>query len=114
LTQGIYTWKASTNFQDKNYVKEGNFLVKEVKIEYLNSVANHRILKNLAANSGGSFHLPSQLKALAQEIKTREDMVTVVYQEKQFDDLIDYKWLFFLVVILFSVEWFVRKFQGAY
>lgn len=114
IPQGIYTWQASTSFQGKKYLKEGSFLVKEVKLEYLNSVANHRILKSIASKSGGSFHLPSQLKALAQEIKTREDMVTVVYQEKQFDDLIDYKWLFFLVVILFSVEWFVRKFQGAY
>lgn len=114
LKQGIYTWTASTVFQDKNYTKSGTFLVREVKIEFLNSVANHRILQTMAENSGGKFFYANQFDELRKHIAERDDMVTVVYQEKEFDDLIDYKWLFALIVLLFSVEWFVRKFQGAY
>lgn len=114
LKQGVYNWKASTVFQDKKYEKQGTFLVREVKIEFLNTVANHRILRSIASNSGGQFYFPNQLNNLKSEILNRDDMVTVVYQEKQFDDLIDYKWLFILIVLLFAIEWFVRKFQGAY
>lgn len=114
LKQGVYKWSASTVFQDQRYSKSGTFLVREIKIEYLNSVANHRLLRNIAANSGGEFYFPNEIDQLENLINNREDMVTVVYQEKEFDDLIDYKWLFFLIVILFSVEWFVRKFNGAY
>ena len=114
LKQGVYNWKAETVFQDKKYAKEGTFLVREVKIEFLNTVANHRILRNIADNSGGAFNFPQDLNKLETSIKNRDDMVTVVYQEKEFDDLIDYKWLFILIVLLFSVEWFIRKYQGAY
>lgn len=114
LPQGYYTWTASTSFQDKVYQKSGSFIVREVKIEVLNTVANHRILNSIAENSGGGFYLASELSKLQSDLKTRDDMVTVVYQEKEFDDLIDYKWVFFLLVLLVSVEWFVRKFQGAY
>ena len=114
LKQGVYSWSASTIFQEKRYVKEGTFLVREIKIEYLNTVANHRILRTIASNSGGEFYFPNQITDLQKEINNRDDMVTVVYQEKEFDDLIDYKWLFFLIVVLFSIEWFVRKFNGAY
>ena len=114
LPQGLYTWAASTSFQDKNYQKSGSFIVREVKIEFLNTVANHRLLNTIAENSGGRFYFPDELTALQTDLKNRDDMVTVVYQEKEFDDLIDYKWVFFLVVLLISVEWFVRKFQGAY
>ena len=85
-----------------------------MKIEFLNTVANHRLLNTIAENSGGRFYFPDELTALQTDLKNRDDMVTVVYQEKEFDDLIDYKWVFFLVVLLISVEWFVRKFQGAY
>ena len=114
LKQGVYNWTASTVFQGTKYEKTGTFLVREVKIEFLNSVANHRILRNIAENSGGQFYFPRELDALQNNINNRDDMVTVVYQEKQFDDLIDYKWLFILIVLLFTIEWFVRKYQGAY
>ena len=114
LEQGIYDWKASTDFQGKHYEKEGTFLVREVKLEALNSQANHRLLMNLAENSGGAFYMPSELDQLQQDILNREDLVTVVYQERSFDDLIDYKWIFFLILLLLSIEWFMRKYHGAY
>lgn len=114
LPQGIYQWKASTEFQNKKYVKEGEFLVKEVNVEQLNVQANHRLLANMAENSGGKFFLPSELDELKMAIQQREDLVTIVYQEKSFRDLIDYKWLFFLIMALLSTEWFIRKFNGAY
>lgn len=114
LSQGFYTWTASTAFQDKSYQKTGSFIVREVKIEYLNTVANHRLLNAIAENSGGGFYFPNDLTTLETELKSRDDMVTVVYKEKQYDDLIDYKWVFFVLLLLVSVEWFMRKFQGAY
>lgn len=114
LKAGFYSWVASTEFQGKTYEKKGTFLVKEVRLEFQNSVADHRLLKNLAENSGGGFYRPDQLNDLEAELKNREDMVTVVYQEKKFDDLIDYWWIFGLIMLLFSIEWFIRKFQGAY
>ena len=114
LKQGVYSWSASTVFQEQRYSKKGTFLVREIKIEYLNTVANHRILKTIASNSGGEFFFPNEIEKLQNNIDKRDDMVTVVYQEKEFDDLIDYKWLFALIVLLLSVEWFIRKFNGAY
>lgn len=114
LSQGVYTWTAQTNFQGKRYQKSGTFLVREIKIEFLNPVADHRLLRSMASQSGGTFYFPDQLDKLEKELKEREDMVTVVYQEKEFNDLIDYKWIFFLVLLLLAVEWFMRKYNGAY
>jgi hypothetical protein len=36
------------------------------------------------------------------------------YREASFNDLIDYKWLFFLLIIVFGLEWFLRRWFGAY
>lgn len=114
LPQGVYNWSAKTTFQGERYEKSGTFLVREVKIEFLNPVADHRILQNMAEKSGGAFYFPNELSKLETNLQNREDMVTVVYQEKEFKDLIDYKWIFFLIVLLLAVEWFMRKFNGAY
>jgi len=114
LSQGVYKWKASTTFANKNYKLSGTFLVKEVKKEWLTSKADHRLLKNISQNTNGRFYLPTELDKLLKNIQEREDIVTVAYKEKTFKDLIDYKWLFFVVILLLSVEWFIRKYNGAY
>lgn len=114
MKSGLYSWKASTEFQGKNYIKKGSFLVKEINIEQLNIEANHRLLRNMSDNSGGNFYFPNEMADLKTELLNRDDMVTVVYQEKTFDDLIDYKILLFLVLLLLSIEWFFRKYNGAY
>jgi len=114
LKSGIYTWEAKTNFQDKNYIKQGTFLVTEIKLEWLNTTADHRLLRNISQNTSGKFYFPSQLDQLKNEVKTNKNLATIVYQEKTFDDLIEFKWLFFLIILFVSVEWFFRKYNGAY
>lgn len=114
LKAGIYNWEAKTNFQDKAYVKSGTFLVKEIKLEWLNTTADHRLLRNISENSGGKFYFPNQLEKLGDDLKADKNLATLVYQEKSFDDIIDFKWLFFLIIVLVSAEWFFRKYSGAY
>lgn len=114
LKTGIYSWEAKTSFQDQNYVKRGTFLVRELKLEWLNTTADHRLLQNIAENTDGKFYYPNQLDALADDVKTNKSMASVVYQEKTFDDIIEFRWLFFLIIFFITVEWFFRKFSGAY
>ena len=114
LNQGIYTWEAKTVFNGKPYLKNGTFIVKESKLELAYLTANHRLLKNIAQLTSGQFMLPGQLNELEKVLLNREDILPITYQEKAFDDLIDYKWLFFIVVLFLTVEWFIRKFQGGY
>jgi hypothetical protein len=112
LPQGIYKWSAKTVLSNKTYTANGTFLVKEVKLEWLNNTANHRLLRNISENTNGKFYFHNQLTELQKDINTREDIVTVSFNEKSFDDLIDYKWLFFLIVLLLFTEWFSRKWFG--
>jgi len=88
--------------------------VKEVKTELLTNTANHRLLRNISENTNGSFYFPNELDQLASDINSRDDIVTTTYNEKSFKDLIDYKWILFLIITLLSTEWFIRKFNGGY
>ncbi len=113
LPQGIYRWEAKTTLSNKAYTAKGTFLVKEIKLEWLNNTANHRLLRNISENTNGQFYYPNQLNELEKSINQRDDIVTVSYNEKSFDDLIDYKWLFLLITLLLFVEWFIRKWFGV-
>ena len=114
LPQGIYKWSSSMEFNTKTYRNSGSFLIKEVKTELLNNTANHRLLRNISENTNGSFYYPNQLNTIALDINSRDDIVTVSYKEKSFKDLIDYKWILFLILSLLFIEWFIRKFNGGY
>lgn len=114
LPEGIYSWEAKTIISDKNYYKKGSFIVKAIQLESLTIQANHRLLKNLSSKTNGAFYLQNDLNLLSENLLNKEELVPITYQEKSFDDLIDYKWLFFLIVILLFVEWFIRKYQGGY
>ena len=50
---------------------------------------------------------------LGEAIALRDDVKPISYTEKQLDDLLNLKWIFFLLLALFSVEWFIRKRNGV-
>lgn len=114
LKQGIYNWEANTMLNSKKYSKNGTFVVKEIKREMLNLSADHRLLNSLSKQTNGKFYTPKNLDRLQKDLINREDIVAITYQEKNFIDLMDYKWLFFLILFFISAEWFLRKFHGGY
>jgi hypothetical protein len=71
-------------------------------------------LKNLAFSTKGEMVYPRDLSTLGEKLKQREDIVEVVYPERRWDDLLNFKWIFFLFLALLTGEWFIRKYVGGY
>jgi len=87
--------------------------VTELQIESINLTANHSVLRKLSKNSGGEFYLPQELDKLKESLLDREPQ-GVIYTSESFLPIINLKWPFFLLLALLSVEWFIRKYNGAY
>lgn len=111
---GTYTYTAKTEINGESFTVQGAFNVIELKREMINSVADHRLLYQIAQEHDGEMFFPSQLSELENAILNRDDMVDIVYKENSFEDLINWKLLFYFILALFSLEWFVRKWQGGY
>lgn len=111
---GDYTYEASVEIDEKNYTKNGSFSVLPINFESINTRANHQMLYQLASQSNGRLFFPDELDSLFQQIKTNKDIVPVSYTQKSLRDVIHLKWIFFLILVLISVEWFFRKFNGGY
>ena len=101
-------------FGDKKLNLSGDFTVAELKAEYTNVVADHGLLFNIANNTGGYMFYPNELDQLAKAIFNKEEIVDVSYVEKDVSALINWKWIFGLIILLLSLEWFMRKRNGAY
>lgn len=113
LPGGRYTYSATASINGQRQKDEGEFVVEELQLEALNAVADHNLLYQLASNSGSKLYYPQQLQQLEQDI-LQADHKNVIYSKEELNDLVDLKWLFFLLLGLVCVEWFVRKYNGSY
>lgn len=109
---GEYRYEAKVKYGDKLYTKSGIVMIKEVVAEKNNNVANHQLLYQMAQQGGGKLFYRNQLEQLQQSILANENIKSITYSHKQLTDLINLKWLFFIILTLLSVEWFLRKYNG--
>lgn len=112
LPVGTYNYSASTTLGKQAFKADGQLTVKPLNLEARQSAADHQLLRQIAQQSGGKMLYPPQINQLADLIRKNENIKTVVYEDKRYNDLIDMKWVFFLVLILISIEWFLRKRAG--
>ncbi|MCF8423437.1 MAG: hypothetical protein K9H41_03735 [Bacteroidia bacterium] len=109
---GEYSYEAKVKFGDKLYTKSGSVIIKEIVSERINTVANHQLLYQIAKQSGGKLFYKNQLEQLQKEILSSESIKSITYSHKQLTDLVNLKWIFFIILSLLSVEWFLRKRNG--
>jgi hypothetical protein len=114
LPVGEYKWEAKVKVGGKVLAQTGEFSVSSLQLEALNTEADHGLLFTLSKNHGGEMVYPSAMESLVELIKTNEEIKPVVYSQQRLNEMINLKWVFFLIIFLLSLEWFVRKRSGAY
>lgn len=114
LPVGDYTFEASVKNGDKTSSKKGSFTVVALNLEDINLRANHNLLYQMSANTGGKFYNETDIKSLINEIKSSQNIKPVNYFQELINQVLNMKWIFFVILLLFSVEWFLRKYWGLY
>ena len=113
LEGGIYSYTARTMLGDKRLSDKGQFLVEKVNREYLNLTADHNILKNLSLKTSGKYFHHSQFDQAIDELKNKEYKAIIRSAETLFP-LIRSQWMLVIILVLFSIEWLLRKYWGGY
>jgi hypothetical protein len=112
LAAGLYRYQARATLGGQPQQAAGEILVQNQPLEAQESRADHRLLAQLSRRSGGQLYYPAQLDKLAQDIAAR-NFKPVISSEEDLKDLINLKWLFFLLLALLAAEWATRKYQGG-
>lgn len=113
LKEGVYRFKATTMLNDKTEEVNGQFLVRAQNIEAQNLTADFDLLRKLSSETGGKFYKSDQISLLANDLEITK-AASLIHSEETFNQLINLKWVFFLLVGLITAEWFLRKYLGSY
>ena len=113
FAQGSYHYTATTQIAGKNLSYSGVFNVKKLQLEDLTSVADHQLLKDLSLKTKGAYFEKAQVKQLMERLSSLKSQGKVRLSES-YSDLINIKWLFIALLVLISLEWFLRKYFGSY
>jgi hypothetical protein len=111
---GTYKYVASVKVGKNFYQKKGEFIVAPLNLEELSTNADFNVLFRIAKAHDGELVSPHDLDGLANKISKREDIKPVSYFQKRYSDIIGNIWVFVLILILLSAEWFMRKRSGVY
>jgi hypothetical protein len=111
---GRYRFKAQAKAGTSEYAETGEFAVIPVNLEQIDMMANHRLLFQLAAETGGKYYHLGEVGDLPRNLLESRDIKTVNYFQTSLDEWINRKWMFLLILLLLSAEWFLRKFWGIY
>lgn len=111
---GDYRYTASVNIGSKKVEARGGFTIKPVFAEQINTTADHALLYNIATATEAELFMPRELMKLAEVIKNNETLKPISYTESRLREMINLRWIFFLILGLLSIEWFLRKRNGGY
>ncbi len=114
LPVGNYTFAAEVEIGKEKFTESGSFTVVPVNIEHTVTQANHNMLYRLASLSGGQFYLPSQTETLISELQNSNKLKPVSYFQEMINEMLNMRWIFFVLLLFMSLEWFLRKYWGVY
>ena len=113
LRKGIYTYVAKGTVNGKNMQMDGRFTVKDLQIESTRLRADFGLLRALASDTGGKFFTSDEIDKMQQEL-LKEKPKSKIYTTEDDLAIINMKWGFFILILLVSIEWFLRKYYGSY
>ncbi|WP_027002339.1 hypothetical protein [Hugenholtzia roseola] len=113
LKQGTYQYSAKTILDGKVETETGEFIVKELALEAFATAANHALLRKIANQNKGEFFNLQNWSDLEQFWKTKE-ATQRLHRTETTKEILKLPWLFAILVLLATIEWFFRKYKGGY
>ena len=110
LKSGEYNYKISVVGQQINL--HGTFKVKDYQIEKQFTNVNHAKLIKLAKKTGGEVYFKNEITDLKKALLENKSFYTTHKKTTTAQNLIDWKWILGLIISLFTLEWFLRKYFG--
>ena len=113
LKEGVYQYNATTLIgQNKEQVR-GQFAVVPEQVELYNLTADMSILKKLSNQTGGKFYYLNNLDQAKTDFENLKAVGTI-HPEESILPLIHLKFVFWILLAWVTLEWFTRKYSGAY
>jgi hypothetical protein len=113
LQEGVYRYVSKTDLDGKPQTVRGEFAVIAQQAELQNLTADFNLLRQLSSSTGGKFYPISQTGVMLDQLENNK-VSSVIRSEETFDSALNLTWVFSVLLLLISAEWFMRKYFGSY
>ena len=113
LKPGRWNWKAYTKEGGEDVTTSGVIIIKDFNAELMQTQANHALLRSLAHQQNGQSFKRGNWNELINVLKEKENITRQIVSERETEEPIRFTWVFILIIILMTSEWFIRKYNGA-
>ncbi|MBO4739647.1 MAG: hypothetical protein J5606_08825 [Bacteroidales bacterium] len=111
---GDYHWKASTMYNGEKYILSGSFIIQPINVEGIDLTANMQMLNNLATQTNGQMFADTDFDGIEKALENNEQIRPVAHFQEKYLPLSENIMILGLIMLLLTMEWFLRKFNGAY
>jgi hypothetical protein len=110
---GDYSFSGEAKIDNQNFGKDaGSFNIGEVDIEMMNPRMNYEFLRSLAERTGGEYFTAENYNDLFPVLQQINERASGEKIETSEINLWSNEWLMIIIVLLFGIEWFLRKRAG--
>ena len=113
LAAGDYSYTANVKLGNETLTEKGRFTIRERMLEQRDNRANLSLLYQWAKKTNGKIFYPNDLTQITT-ILNEKNLPAISYHNERFIDLIKLDWIFFIIFVFLSIEWFLRRFYGTY
>ena len=100
---GEYTYTGTTSYEGQNLSSGGKFTVSPVQRELFDLVADHGLMRQLAAQSGGQMYRLNDISRIADDLLQSDQIKPVLQKDFRTDPFINLKWIFGVLILLLSL-----------
>jgi len=113
LPEGDYAFSAAAEFSSRSLGSyDGRFSIGEISLEYQNLKMNAALLRSIAARTGGKFFLANDVNSLMEDLTNHKSFIERGITRRSEIALWNLPYLLAAAILLFSIEWLIRKWSS--
>jgi len=114
LHPGEYSFTAQVRSKEYPFSQSGKITVDSYNPELASTRADFNTMSLLSQQTGGITVSPEKLEDITAFLEKNNLIQSTYYRENKYIDLLEWKWILFILLALISAEWIIRKREGYY
>jgi hypothetical protein len=114
LKSGEYNFTATVKSAKYPYSQSGKITIDDYNPEFAETKADFNLMNQIAMQTGGISVDIENLDEINKFLESKKLIQTSYIKEKKYIEIVDWKWILLIIILLVSIEWVVRKREGFY
>lgn len=110
MSQGEYSFTATTKYNNKEYKQNGKFVISSNNLELNDLVAKHSDLYTLSTKTNAKMVYPNKIFDLKNLIEQNDNIKPIIHINQENKRFISLWWYWVLIIFIWGSEWFLRKY----